>query len=300
MPIHRLTGARADPGRRARRRLEALVLSAASVCCWAVPTVAADSASTDRSALDAPLLYQILIGELELSSGRASQAFEVLFDAARRTRDENLFRRAVQVALQSRSVDHVQSAITAWRRALPQSLDAMRYQLQVAVATNRISDAAEAFSTLIERAPTEERAGLIDALPTLVERLPERRRTAQAFEPVLTCSVASTADAGVGDGRHGTSRGSPAVNLRARQPWPSRRTRPTPPTRGRSSLRSRRCRGRRRPKRVVKSYLDKPGAEPSVRLGYGQALAQSAAPSRGVGRARACCWLNGPTAHRRG
>ena len=38
-----------------------------------------------RSALDAPMLYQILIGEIEARRGDLAAGFEVLLDAARRT-----------------------------------------------------------------------------------------------------------------------------------------------------------------------------------------------------------------------
>ena len=58
-----------------------------------------------NSALDAPLFYQLLLGEMELREGQPGNAFEVILDAARRTRDEQLFRRAVDIALQSRAGD---------------------------------------------------------------------------------------------------------------------------------------------------------------------------------------------------
>src|SRR3954465_3508739 len=60
-------------------------------------------AEPENSSLDAPLFYQLLIGEMEFSAGRGSSAYEVVLDAARRTRDEALFRRAVDIALQSRA-----------------------------------------------------------------------------------------------------------------------------------------------------------------------------------------------------
>src|SRR5580765_8561836 len=56
---------------------------------------AASKSDPENSSLDAPLFYQLLIGEMEFNAGRASSAYEVVLDAARRTRDEALFRRAV-------------------------------------------------------------------------------------------------------------------------------------------------------------------------------------------------------------
>jgi tetratricopeptide (TPR) repeat protein len=235
--------------------------------------VAADAPATERSSLDAPLLYQILLGELELSTGRASQAFDVLFDAARRTRDENLFKRAVQVALRARSADQVQTAVTAWRRALPQSLDALRYQLQVGVAMNRPDEAASAFGTLLDKTPAENRAELIEALPTLVERLPEQRATAQAFDSTLKAASrqASTRTAAlVTLGRLWLAGGDPVrAAALAEEAHAADGSASAPAILALETM-------PRAPsvEPVVKSYLDKPGAEPSVRLGYGQALAQ--------------------------
>jgi hypothetical protein len=64
---------------------------------------AAAKPEPENSSLDAPLFYQLLIGEIELSEGHPGSAYEVVFDAAKRTRDEALFRRAVDIALQGRA-----------------------------------------------------------------------------------------------------------------------------------------------------------------------------------------------------
>ena len=100
------------------------LLALRAVCAAARPG-AGDAGSrgaepaADNSALDAPLFYQLLIGEIELRAGDAGTAYEVLLDAARRTRDEALFRRAVDIALQSRAGEQALAAARAWRSALP-------------------------------------------------------------------------------------------------------------------------------------------------------------------------------------
>jgi hypothetical protein len=75
-----------------------------------------DPAKGVISSLDAPLFYQILIGEIELRQGEPGTAFEVILDAARRTRDDGLFRRAVDIALQGRAGDQ---ALAASRGLIP-------------------------------------------------------------------------------------------------------------------------------------------------------------------------------------
>ena len=95
----------------------------------------------ENSSLDAPLFYQLLIGEIELSAGHPGSAYEVVFDAAKRTRDEALFRRAVDIALQARAGEQALDTTRAWRQAAPNSVDARRYQLQILIALNRPEEA---------------------------------------------------------------------------------------------------------------------------------------------------------------
>ena len=71
-----------------------------------------------HSAMDAPLFYQLLIGELELSGGQPGVAFQVLLDAARRTGDEELFKRVVNIALQARAGDQALMAARSWGEAV--------------------------------------------------------------------------------------------------------------------------------------------------------------------------------------
>ncbi len=138
-----------------------------------------------NSTLDAPLFYQLLIGEIELRGGQAGTAYEVLLDAARRTRDEALFRRAVEVALQARAGEQALSAVTAWRAALPESLDALRFQVQLLVGLNRVSEVSEPLRALLERTPAAERAAVIASLPRFFQRSGDRKQAASVLEPLL-------------------------------------------------------------------------------------------------------------------
>jgi hypothetical protein len=134
------------------------------------------------SALDAPLFYQLLIGELELKEGRPGNAYQVILDAARRQSDDDLFQRAVEIALQSRAGDQALAAAQAWRVARPQSLAAMRYQVQILLALNRGDDLAEPLTAWLAAAPVMERPGLIASLPRVLQRLPVAFRWFRLFE----------------------------------------------------------------------------------------------------------------------
>ena len=139
----------------------------------------------DNSSLDAPLFYQLLIGELEFNAGRPSSAYEVVLDAARRTRDEALFRRAVDIALQSRAGEQALDATRAWRQASPDSVDARRYQLQILIALNRVEEAGEPLRAWLAATSPEQRSALISATPRLLQRVPDRRQAATLLEQWL-------------------------------------------------------------------------------------------------------------------
>ena len=104
---------------------------------------AAAAVADPSSRLDAPLFYQLLIGEMQLRQGQPGAAYSIFLDAARRTRDEQLFRRAVEIALQGRAGDEALAAARSWQSTLPASTEALRTQLQILGAMNRVAEAAE-------------------------------------------------------------------------------------------------------------------------------------------------------------
>ena len=138
-----------------------------------------------NSALNAPLFQQLLIGEIEVREGDLAAGYQLLLDAARRTRDEQLFRRATDIALQARAGDESLAAVKAWRTALPDSVDALRYQVQILVQLNRTSEVVEPLQALIEATPPAERIALFSALPRFLARSNDRAQAAQIIEQVL-------------------------------------------------------------------------------------------------------------------
>ncbi len=156
-----------------------LMLVGASV---AVP--AAESPA-DSSALDAQMFYQLLLGELELRSGSAGNAYEVMLDAARRLKDESLFRRAIEIALSARAGDQALAAAQAWRTAQPNSVAPLGYIVQLLVALNRPGELSEPLSAWLAAMPAAERPGQIATLPRLFSRSSDRKQIVGVAEPAL-------------------------------------------------------------------------------------------------------------------
>ena len=172
---------------RAWRHALALLIAAPALLAppLALAQAAEETPPPTRSALDDQLLYQLLVGEMSLLQGDTGSAYDWILDAARRTRDESLFRRAVDIALQARAGDQALAATRAWRLAQPQSLDALRLQLQVLLLTNRSDGLAEPLRALLATTPATERAGLIASLPRFLQRTSNPALVARLLDDAL-------------------------------------------------------------------------------------------------------------------
>lgn len=168
-------------------RLAALALAACSALSFAAPAPAPtpEAPAVENSSLDAPLFYQLLIGEIELRDGDPGSAYQVLLDAARKTRDERLFRRATEVALQAKAGDEALAAARAWRTAVPGSSEAHRYEVQILLALNRLADVAAPLRATLALVPAADRAGAIASLPGYFARVQDRKGVVASLEQVL-------------------------------------------------------------------------------------------------------------------
>ncbi|MBP6270135.1 MAG: tetratricopeptide repeat protein [Rhizobacter sp.] len=167
-------------------------------CIWALPAhVQAASkmaptpapAGVDNSDLDASLFYQLLIGELELTASEGSTAVLVMLDAANKTKNEQIYKRATDMALQIRAGSQALSVVQAWRTALPASREAHRYLIQLLVAMNRSSETPEPLRSLIKLTSAAERPGLIASLPRFFERTSDSKAVPEIIEAALKSSV---------------------------------------------------------------------------------------------------------------
>lgn len=141
--------------------------------------------NTKSSALDSALFYQLLLGELSARSEEPAAAFSLVLDAARKTNEPDLFRRAVQIALQARSGESALLAARAWVQAKPASKEANRFVLQVLLALNRVADTLEPLKRDIALTPVKQQRDEIWAIPGLFERASERVLAASTVKKAL-------------------------------------------------------------------------------------------------------------------
>ncbi|MFM8866423.1 MAG: tetratricopeptide repeat protein [Limnohabitans sp.] len=174
-------------------------IKAAAVACSLLgllpATWASEADATVKSALDGPLFYQLLLGELQVRQGSPGAGFSIVLEAARRTRDPALYQRAVDIALQNRSGEAATQAAKAWREDLPQSQEPLRYLLQIHLALGQLEEAGNTLEASIAGLPAEEQAAAIASIPRVFARVPDKALATRTVETALSRSLKNPATA---------------------------------------------------------------------------------------------------------
>ncbi len=176
----------------------AAALAAGLLPAFAQPATAQDAAPAppelveplppqvdNETALTAALFYELLMSEMTTSNGDPATGYALMLDAARRSGDARLYRRATELALQSRSAEAALIAIRAWNAAHPESNDANRYLLYVLVTLNRTNESAEPLQREIARAGTRDKLSAIRSLPQLYARVSNKAAAERVVEQAL-------------------------------------------------------------------------------------------------------------------
>ncbi len=137
------------------------------------------------------MFYQLLLGEVNALGGEPGLGYQLILDAARKTGDPRLYRRATDIALQSRSGESALQAARAWRQALPASREANRYLLQILIGLNRLQDAQEPLKRELAATPSSERLATINNLPRLFARASDKKLALNMVELALAEYVSS-------------------------------------------------------------------------------------------------------------
>jgi tetratricopeptide (TPR) repeat protein len=176
-----------------------LLLPAASMAQTPAPPAAPPIAGSTpaNSAMDANLMYQLLLGEMQVQGGEPGTGFSLILDAARKTNDPRLYQRAVEIALRARSGDSALQASRAWKGAQPNSRDANRSLLQVLLLLNRVGETVEPLKADMALAPAAERAGGIVAIAQLYSRVTDKKLAASVVEQGLAAQLSDPATGAV-------------------------------------------------------------------------------------------------------
>lgn len=239
----------------------------------AASAAAPEAAPVLNSWLDAPMFYELLLGEMAVSTGHPADGFEVMLDAARRSRDGTVFQRAIEIAVQGRSGDRALAAVKAWRKSLPQSMDALRTQVQLLVATEKLDELPGPLGELIERQPEAERSAVIAGVPRFLAGVHDKDQALTAGQtalaPYLQAAATRTA------ARTALGRLAAAANQNDKAlAWLQQAHQDDPLAAGPVLLAMDLMASTPEAEGVVRDYLARPEALAPLRLAYVQALEQ--------------------------
>ena len=178
----------------------ATVIAAAAHSAWAQkpagespPPSESSSPVASNPALDAELFYEIFLGEISARTGDPGAGYAFMLEAARRSADGQLYQRAADIALQSRSGEYALAAARAWKEALPQSREANQYVLQILIALNRIAETPELLRQELAQASPRSKASALASLPQLYGRASDKALAAKVVEQALVNELTNPA-----------------------------------------------------------------------------------------------------------
>ncbi len=153
-----------------------------------VPLANANQSNEDtpkNSALTGELMMEILLGELNNEAGVPAAGFSLILDAARKTEDQGLFKRAVEIALQARSGPSALEAARSWKNADSTSKEANRFVLDILIALNKVDQTEEPLRTDLLLTPQTEQAKAIGIVPQLYLQVNDKTAASQVVEQSL-------------------------------------------------------------------------------------------------------------------
>jgi tetratricopeptide (TPR) repeat protein len=139
----------------------------------------------EQAALSAELFYEILVAEMAAQEGALTDAQALMMEAARSSNNEKLYRRATELAIQSRSGDRALRNARAWLEAYPESRDANRAVLRILVVMNRIADSGSYLRREVELTPQANRSATFLAITQLYNNASDKPLAADVVEQAL-------------------------------------------------------------------------------------------------------------------
>jgi tetratricopeptide (TPR) repeat protein len=144
-----------------------------------------------NSGMNGELLYEILVGELNIQQGQPLVGFSLLLDAARKSNDSPLFARAVEIALKERSGDGALMAVRSWSQALPKDRLANLNLLQILIALNKTNETLDPLKKEIAFSPVSERNAAIRLVPRYYARVTDSKAAVEVVQKALDSYTAN-------------------------------------------------------------------------------------------------------------
>ena len=151
-----------------------------------VPTIVPPAPPpVENSYLDGRLLYQLLEAEFALREGEPGDAVELMLQAARTNKDDALYRRALQIAVEAGAGDKALVIVRSWRQTMPKSTEALITEVRLLIELDRVADTAEPLKQLLSLSTPAERSALISSLPRAQQHAKDKAAAAEQFRQLL-------------------------------------------------------------------------------------------------------------------
>jgi hypothetical protein len=167
---------------------------------WAqqsAPPQAPETAAIENSKLNAEWMLLILLGEMQVTQGNPSAGYSMIFEAARKSGDETVFKRAVEIALATRSGPLALESAKAWKKAHPKSHEANSYVLQIQIALNQLTESVTTLRSSISLLPPEQQAEGITGIPQIYSQVQDKELANAVVEQALSPYTAQESTAAV-------------------------------------------------------------------------------------------------------
>ena len=143
-------------------------------------------AKLPKVALTSDLLYKLMKAEFDFREGNWKEPYTALLEAARLTRDPRLPRRAAEMALSVNEHQQAMAAVGVWRELAPDSEEAARAYLGLAVLNDKLPEAEAILEQRLAEAAMDERGAAMFQTRQFLSRAKDKAAAAAMFERLLS------------------------------------------------------------------------------------------------------------------
>jgi len=149
----------------------------------------------NNSNLNGETAMLIMLGEMQVSNGDFGAGYALIMDAARKSGDESLYKRAVEIALSARDGNTALDGAKTWKKAFPLSREANQHVLQIQVALNQLAESLMALRAYVQLSPESEQALIINGLPQIYAQVKDKELATAVVEQALVPFISKPATA---------------------------------------------------------------------------------------------------------
>lgn len=135
--------------------------------------------------LDNDLLYEILTADFAYKRGDYRLAFEGMMDAAKKTRDPRLAKRAAEIAVKEKNPHEALDAVRLWNRLAPNSAEAEKYLIGFLIIEDRLDELQSLLSASLAKAAPADRGALMYQYQQFLSSSKDKTKAFKIMEKVV-------------------------------------------------------------------------------------------------------------------